>query len=170
MQHWKQVTTTNYNYVNCINKLPTLITCKYHYHDQKNLTKYKTRLPCLLHNTLLYVNSNDKNSQLSLCIVHGLFFCYKNNNNYHKSVFSFLRRWKQDIARIAVDRHVSVDMGWKLAAPAADAPCSNRSMSPVLRARSSKPAACCGCGVRRDRRTDTVSLHIPCHILWEQCQ
>jgi len=48
----------------------------------------------------------------------------------------------------AADRRAAVDMDRKAAAPAADTPCSNRSMSAARWAHSSKPAARRGCGTR----------------------
>ena len=52
----------------------------------------------------------------------------------------------------AAERRAAVDIDRKAAAPAADAPCSNRSISPARRAHSSKPAArCCS---RRMGETD----------------
>jgi len=41
----------------------------------------------------------------------------------------------------AAERRIAVDTDQKAAAPAADAPCSNRLISPACGARSSKPAA-----------------------------
>ena len=57
----------------------------------------------------------------------------------------------------AADRRAAVDIGRKAAAPAADAPCSNRLMSPARGAHGSKPGT--------DGQTDTVSLQRPCRIL-----
>ena len=48
----------------------------------------------------------------------------------------------------------AVDMERKATAPAADVPCSNRSISPAIGGHSSKPAACRGCGTKWDRQTD----------------
>jgi len=48
----------------------------------------------------------------------------------------------------AADRRAAVDMDRKAAAPAAEAPCSNRSISAARWAHSSKPAARHGCGTR----------------------
>jgi len=88
----------------------------------------------------------------------------------NKPVFSFLRHCKHDTAHnylllIAVDR--------KADAPAADAPCSNRSISPACEAHSSKPAARC-CSGRQMGQTngwaDSVPLHRPCRLLCQQCQ
>jgi len=62
----------------------------------------------------------------------------------------------------AADRRAAVDMDRKAAAPAADTPCSSRSISSACGTHSSKPAARRGCGARwdreTDRRTDTVTL------------
>jgi len=70
----------------------------------------------------------------------------------------------------AADRRAAVDMDRQEASPAADAPCSNRSISPARGAHSSKPPAeQDGTDRQRDGRTDTVSLHRPCHVLCEQC-
>ena len=69
----------------------------------------------------------------------------------------------------------AVDIDRKAAAPAADAPCSNRSIWPARGAHSSKPVAR-SCSERMgqtdrqtDRPTDAVPLHRPCRILCEQC-
>jgi len=48
----------------------------------------------------------------------------------------------------------AVDVDRKATAPAADAPCSNRSISPAIGGHSSKPAAYRGCGTKWDRQTD----------------
>jgi len=65
----------------------------------------------------------------------------------------------------------AADIDRKAAAPAADAPCSNRSISPVCGAHSSKPAARRGCGARRGGQTDGHRIVTqPCRILCEQCQ
>ena len=53
----------------------------------------------------------------------------------------------------AADRRAAVDMDRKAVAPAADAPCSNRSISPARGAHSSKPAAHC-CSGRQMKQTD----------------
>ena len=67
----------------------------------------------------------------------------------------------------AAERRAAVFMDRKAAAPAADAPCSNRSISPACRAHSSKPAAAAAQDVT-DGQRDTVSLHRPCRILCER--
>jgi len=77
------------------------------------------------------------------------------------------------LAAFAADRRAAVDMDRKAAAPAADAPCSNRSISPARRAHSSKPAARCCSGQmgQTDGRTDghrTVTQTLPhttCYLL-----
>ena len=68
----------------------------------------------------------------------------------------------------AAERRAAVDVDRKAAAPAADAPCSNQSISPVRWAHSSKPAAPRGCGAiwdgQTDRQTDghrIVTLTLP---------
>ena len=68
----------------------------------------------------------------------------------NKSAFSFLRRCKRDTAlTFAAERRAAVDVDRQAAAPAADAPCSNRSISP---ASAPKPAAEAQDGT--DRQTD----------------
>ena len=54
----------------------------------------------------------------------------------------------------AAEHHAAVDIDQKAAVPAADALCSNRSISPASRAHSSKPTAHHGCSARWDRQTD----------------
>ena len=55
----------------------------------------------------------------------------------------------------ATDRRAAVDVDRKAAAPAAaDAPCSNRSISLARGLHGSKPAARRSCGARWDRQTD----------------
>jgi len=54
----------------------------------------------------------------------------------------------------AAERRAAVDVDRKAAAPAADAPCSNQSISPVRGAHSSKPAARRGCGAIWDGQRD----------------
>ena len=71
--------------------------------------------------------------------------------------------------------HSAVDMDRKSAAPAPDAPYSNRSTSPARAAHGSKPAPhAVAAGQDGDRQTgrltDTVSLRRPCRVLCEQCQ
>ena len=58
-----------------------------------------------------------------------------------------------DTARICWWPLAAVDVAREAAAPAADAPCSNRSMSPARGAHSSKPAAAAAQNAT-DRRTD----------------
>jgi len=57
---------------------------------------------------------------------------------------------------LVADHRAAVDMDRKVAAPAADAMCSNRSISPACRAHSSKPTTCCG--TRWDRQTDRYCI------------
>ena len=54
----------------------------------------------------------------------------------------------------AADRRAAVDMDGKVTAPAAAAPCSNRSISNTRAAISSKPAARRGSGARWDKQAD----------------
>jgi len=63
----------------------------------------------------------------------------------NKSVFSFLYvAVNTTLLATAAERSAAVDVDRKVAAPAAsDASCSNRSISPALGARGSKPAARC---------------------------
>ena len=58
----------------------------------------------------------------------------------------------------SAERRAAVFMDRKAAAPAADAPCSSRSISPARGAYSSKPAALRGRGARWDRQTDEMSI------------
>ena len=84
----------------------------------------------------------------------------KESMQTYKSVFSFLRRCKHDTARICCYRRAAVDIGRKATTPAADAQCSNRSISPARGAHSSKPPRLLRKMGLTDRRTDTVLLHM----------
>jgi len=78
---------------------------------------------------------------------------------YYKSVgsASYVALNKTLLA-FAAERRAAVFMDRKAAAPAADAPCSSRSISPARGAHSSKPAALRGRGARWDRQTDEMSI------------
>jgi len=78
---------------------------------------------------------------------------------YYKSVgsASYVALNKTLLA-FSAERRAAVFMDRKAAAPAADAPCSSRSISPARGAHSSKPAALRGRGARWDRQTDEMSI------------
>jgi len=78
---------------------------------------------------------------------------------YYKSVgsASYVALNKTLLA-FSAERRAAVFMDRKAAAPAADAPCSSRSISPARGAYSSQPAALRGRGARWDRQTDEMSI------------
>jgi len=65
----------------------------------------------------------------------------------------------------AAEHHAAVDMDQKAAVPAADALCSNRSISPASRAHSSKPTAHHGYSARWDRQLPDRFINPTLHTM-----